>query len=124
MVDRSLRCWLRGGADVLRTAYDQLCISYRAIDDFCAELLGFLPLVRRSTTVHFAATTSENYRPGTDIMSGVLVAGLQRQPQPRDELADIVEPHRAPVQPALSEETEPVLQIVRVGLDRVRQPSQ
>jgi len=26
-------------------AYDQLCVSYRAIDDFRAKLLGFLPLV-------------------------------------------------------------------------------
>ena len=29
----------------LRSAYDQLCQSYRAIDDFRAKLLGFLPLV-------------------------------------------------------------------------------
>jgi hypothetical protein len=33
-----------GPAD-LKTAYDQLCTSYRAIDDFRAKLLGFLPLV-------------------------------------------------------------------------------
>jgi hypothetical protein len=41
------------GADVantdgtanLKIAYDQLCTSYRAIDDFRAKLLGFLPLV-------------------------------------------------------------------------------
>src|SRR4051794_23055531 len=32
-------------SDNLRTAYDQLCTSYRAIDDFRAKLLGFLPLV-------------------------------------------------------------------------------
>jgi hypothetical protein len=29
----------------LKTAYDQLCTSYRGIDDFRAKLLGFLPLV-------------------------------------------------------------------------------
>jgi hypothetical protein len=29
----------------LRTAYDQLCVTYRAIDDFRAKLLGFLPVV-------------------------------------------------------------------------------
>jgi hypothetical protein len=29
----------------LRATYDQLCMSYRAIDDFRAKLLGFLPLV-------------------------------------------------------------------------------
>ena len=28
-----------------RSAYDQLCQSYRAIDDFRTKLLGFLPLV-------------------------------------------------------------------------------
>ncbi|MET0417425.1 MAG: hypothetical protein ABW022_15545 [Actinoplanes sp.] len=28
-----------------RTTYDQLCTTYRAIDDFRAKLLGFLPLV-------------------------------------------------------------------------------
>jgi mannose-6-phosphate isomerase-like protein (cupin superfamily) len=32
-------------ANNLRTAYDELCITYRAIDDFRAKLLGFLPLV-------------------------------------------------------------------------------
>jgi hypothetical protein len=31
--------------DNLRTAYDQLCLSYRAIDDFRAKLLGLLPLI-------------------------------------------------------------------------------
>jgi len=31
--------------DNLRTAYDQLCLSYRAIDDFRSKLLGFLPFV-------------------------------------------------------------------------------
>src|SRR5215211_3978406 len=28
----------------LKTTYDQLCNSYRAIDDFRAKLLGFLPI--------------------------------------------------------------------------------
>src|SRR5262245_44923641 len=32
-------------ATTLRGAYDQLRVSYRAIDDFRANLLGFLPLV-------------------------------------------------------------------------------
>lgn len=31
-------------AENLRTAYRELCTSYRAIDDFRAKLLGFLPL--------------------------------------------------------------------------------
>jgi hypothetical protein len=31
-------------ADNLRTVYQELCNSYRAIDDFRAKLLGFLPL--------------------------------------------------------------------------------
>src|SRR5947209_20599431 len=30
--------------DNLRAAYQELCTSYRAIDDFRAKLLGFLPL--------------------------------------------------------------------------------
>jgi hypothetical protein len=29
----------------LRATYDQLCASYRAIDDFRTKLLGFLPFV-------------------------------------------------------------------------------
>ena len=33
------------GDDNLRTAYEQLCLSYRAIDDFRSKLLGFLPFV-------------------------------------------------------------------------------
>jgi Phage integrase family len=33
------------GSNHLSSAYDQLCNSYRAIDDFRAKLLGFLPLV-------------------------------------------------------------------------------
>src|SRR5947199_1536195 len=28
----------------LRTVYSELCVSYRAIDDFRTKLLGFLPL--------------------------------------------------------------------------------
>jgi hypothetical protein len=32
------------GETNLRTAYDQLCVTYRAIDDFRARLLGFLPV--------------------------------------------------------------------------------
>jgi hypothetical protein len=30
--------------DHLKAAYQELCHSYRAIDDFRAKLLGFLPL--------------------------------------------------------------------------------
>lgn len=33
----------KGNSDVIKV-YDQLCLSYRAIDDFRAKLLGFLPL--------------------------------------------------------------------------------
>lgn len=35
----------RAQDDDLRTAYQQVCTSYHAIDDFRAKLLGFLPLV-------------------------------------------------------------------------------
>ena len=31
--------------DNLRTAYEQVCTSFHAIDDFRSKLLGFLPLV-------------------------------------------------------------------------------
>jgi hypothetical protein len=33
-----------GEKDYLKTAYQEFCNSYRAIDDFRAKLLGFLPL--------------------------------------------------------------------------------
>ena len=33
----------KGNPDLIKV-YDQLCLSYRAIDDFRAKLLGFLPL--------------------------------------------------------------------------------
>jgi len=46
----------------------------------------------------------------------------RRQPQPGDELADILEPYLAPIQPADAEEGEPVLQVVGVRLHRVRRP--
>ena len=48
------------------------------------------------------------------------IASLQRQPQPGDELTHIIEPHQPPVQPTIGEKDEPVLQIVRIRLDRVR----
>ena len=32
-------------SDSIRVAYEQLCTSYRAIDDFRTKLLGFLPFV-------------------------------------------------------------------------------
>lgn len=31
--------------DQLRAVYQEICVSYRAIDDFRAKLLGFLPVV-------------------------------------------------------------------------------
>jgi hypothetical protein len=34
-----------GNANNIKLAYEQLCNSYRAIDDFRSKLLGFLPLV-------------------------------------------------------------------------------
>ena len=44
----------------------------------------------------------------------------RRKPQPRHEPAHVLQPHPRPHQPALVEELEPVPQIVRIGLDRVR----
>jgi hypothetical protein len=43
----------------LRAAYDQLCTSYRAIDDFRAKLLGFLPLVTGGGIVFLTGRTNE-----------------------------------------------------------------
>ena len=43
----------------LRAAYDQLCQSYRAIDDFRAKLLGFLPLVTGGGLVLVTAGANE-----------------------------------------------------------------
>lgn len=42
-----------------RTAYDQLCISYHAIDDFRAKLLGFLPLVTGGGLILLARPAGE-----------------------------------------------------------------
>jgi hypothetical protein len=46
----------------------------------------------------------------------------RRQTQPGDELAQILQPDLVPVQGPHIEEIEPVLQVVGVGLDRVRRP--
>jgi hypothetical protein len=43
----------------LKTAYDQLCTSYRAIDDFRAKLLGFLPLVTGGGLILLAGQATE-----------------------------------------------------------------
>ena len=48
------------------------------------------------------------------------VPGSRREPQPGDELADVLQPHLAPVQATAAQEGEVVLQIVGIGLDRVR----
>ena len=45
---------MSNGQDEKLKAYEQLCISYRAIDDFRAKLLGFLPLAT-GTGIFFLA---------------------------------------------------------------------
>ena len=50
------------------------------------------------------------------------VPGRRGQPQPGHELAGVLQPDLPPVQPAAGEEHEPVLQIMGIGLDRVRGP--
>src|SRR5262249_7454200 len=47
------------GADNLRAAYDQLCSSYRAIDEFRPNLLGFLPLVTGGGLILLTGRTEE-----------------------------------------------------------------
>jgi hypothetical protein len=44
------------------------------------------------------------------------------QPQPGDELADVLEPHLSPVETLGGQELPVVLQVVRVGADGVRRP--
>src|SRR5258708_5994238 len=46
----------------LRTVYTELCISYRAIDDFRTKLLGFLPLAT-GAGVFFLVTDTANIDP-------------------------------------------------------------
>jgi len=46
----------------------------------------------------------------------------RRQPQPRHEPGDLLHRDRLPGHSPVAEEHEPVLQVVRVGLDRVRGP--
>jgi hypothetical protein len=46
-------------SDNRRTAYDQLCTSYHAIDDFRAKLLGFLPLVTGGGLILLTGRTDE-----------------------------------------------------------------
>jgi hypothetical protein len=43
----------------IRDAYDQLCASYHAIDDFRAKLLGFLPLVTGGGLVLLTGKTDQ-----------------------------------------------------------------
>jgi hypothetical protein len=77
-----------------------------------------LPNTRRpqETPCEFAATGSMLHRRQHRDPS---IPRRQRQPQPRDELTHIVEPHRSPVEATIGEKGEPVLQIVRIRLDRV-----
>lgn len=41
-----------GQNDNLKAAYQELCSSYHAIDDFRAKLLGFLPLATAGGDSH------------------------------------------------------------------------
>jgi hypothetical protein len=68
----------------VRTVYDQLCTSYRAIDDFRAKLLGFLPLVTGGGLIllsgRSAEVREEFFRPvglfGVAITGGLLAYEL------------------------------------------------
>jgi hypothetical protein len=63
----------------LRTAYTELCISYRAIDDFRAKLLGFLPLAT-GTGIFLLYSNSDSgteiYLPAIGIFGWVITLGL------------------------------------------------
>jgi hypothetical protein len=63
----------------LRGAYDQLCQSYRAIDDFRAKLLGFLPLVTGGGLVLVTAGANEaaqQFLPPVGLFGLVVTLGL------------------------------------------------
>jgi hypothetical protein len=72
------------GDDSHRTAYEQLCTSYHAIDDFRAKLLGFLPLVTGGGLVLLTGRAEdvriEFFRPvgifGMLVTAGLLTYGL------------------------------------------------
>ena len=57
----------------LRTAYDQVCTTYHAIDDFRAKLLGFLPLVTGTGVV---VLTGERGRVRLDFLTPIGVFGI------------------------------------------------
>lgn len=63
----------------LKTAYDQLCVSYRAIDDFRAKLLGFLPLATGGGVFYLLsnqATVRKEFFLPVGIFGMVVTAGL------------------------------------------------
>jgi hypothetical protein len=72
------------GAANLRTAYEQLSTSYRAIDDFRTKLLGFLPLVTGGGLILLTGRADEVrrefFRPlgllGTAVTTGLLAYEL------------------------------------------------
>jgi uncharacterized protein (DUF433 family) len=49
----------------LRKVYEELCTSYRAIDDFRAKLLGFLPLASATGIFLLVGTDARNLTPAT-----------------------------------------------------------
>jgi hypothetical protein len=55
----------------LRHVYDKLCVSYQAIDDFRAKLLGFLPLATGSGVFLLYANSMP---PGTQDLLGAIGA--------------------------------------------------
>jgi hypothetical protein len=63
----------------LRTAYKELCTSYRAIDDFRAKLLGFLPLATGTGIFLFLEKGKDiNYREGgaTHLLTAIGIFGF------------------------------------------------
>ena len=78
------------GSDNRSTAYDQLCTSYHAIDDFRAKLLGFLPLVTGEGLTVLIGRTGEMrtgfFRPvgifGILVTTGLLAYELNGIPSP------------------------------------------
>ena len=72
----------------LKTFYDQVCLSYRAIDDFRAKLLGFLPLAtgEEGASRSFAVVLNRGTR--SSEQGKVLMEAVQSGQAPAAEPAD------------------------------------
>ena len=60
----------------LKAVYQQLCDSYRAIDDFRAKLLGFLPLATSGIFLLSSINTKLDFLGSIGVLGSVVTLGL------------------------------------------------